>query len=274
VPTTHTVFAFWNLNRQPLEALVARLARERDVHVLMLAESTIPPGLLLDHLNRGYSSLFTLHGPSSSIVQVYSRFPTTSVRSYRDGDRVGIRRLVPPIGQDIALAAAHLPSKLHRSPDAQGLYCANVVRAIEAAEISYGHSRTIFCGDFNMNPFEFGVVGATGFHAVMSRTIANRGSRTVDRKVRKFFYNPMWSLFGDNSTGPPGTYYYGSGDETDTYWHMFDQVLIRPSLLSGFTASDLSIVTAIGGNSLLTRNGLPNKRFASDHLPITFALTH
>ncbi len=53
---------------------------------------------------------------------------------------------------------------------------------------------------------------------------------------------------------------------------MFDQVLLRPDLLEYFRNEDLEIVHSSAGLSFLTTRGLPDKEFASDHLPILFSL--
>ena len=45
-----------------------------------------------------------------------------------------------------------------------------------------------------MNPFDPGVTSGEGFHGVMDKRIAEKGSRKIVGKVRDFFYNPMWSL--------------------------------------------------------------------------------
>ena len=127
-------------------------------------------------------------------------------------------------------------------------------------------------GDLNMNPFEDGVVGANGLHAVMSRKIAERQKRTVQNTEYKFFYNPMWSLFGDATAGPPGTYYYHSAEHVVYFWNMFDQVLIRPELLERFNNLDLKIVHSTDTLSLLSNSGGPDDKNISDHLPIFFKI--
>jgi hypothetical protein len=121
-----------------------------------------------------------------------------------------------------------------------------------------------------MNPFEDGVVIAKALHAVMSRDIAERRSRVVQTKKYPFFYNPMWSLFGDAS--PPGTYYYRTSTHKTFFWNMFDQVLIRPELLSSFRNENFKILTMAGNTSLLTSRYRPNSKIASDHLPLLFTL--
>ncbi len=123
-----------------------------------------------------------------------------------------------------------------------------------------------------MNPFESGVVGAAGLHAVMTKQIASKGRRTVSGKQYPFFYNPMWSCFGDRTAGPPGTYYYDRAEHVCYFWNVFDQVLLRPELLDRFPSEELRILTEDGDRSLLSASGLPDKAAGSDHLPVLFKL--
>lgn len=83
----------------------------------------------------------------------------------------------------------------------------------------------------------------------MDRSIAMEGARTVNGQRRKFFYNPMWSHYGDEPSGPPRTYFYRGSRPITHFWHMFDQVLLRLSLLEYYAPDALQIVTMIGGRS-------------------------
>ena len=166
-----------------------------------------------------------------------------------------------------------MPSKLHRTDDDLAQLCADLIRRVERAEAQVGHTRTVVIGDLNMNPFEKGLVGAAGFHATSVRNIAEGGQRIVDGTNRRFFYNPMWSFFGDCRSNPSGTYYYARGGQIVYYWNIFDQVLLRPSLLSAFPVDGVQILTEIDGVSLLSARGTPNQDI-SDHLPIILTLEH
>ena len=127
-------------------------------------------------------------------------------------------------------------------------------------------------GDFNINPFEEGVIAAGGLHTVTTRQVASGRSRIVQQRRYPYFYNPMWSFFGDGSEGPPGTYYYRSGARVAYFWNMFDQVLVRPELMERFPNHELKILTADGEKSLLLPSGIPDRKGASDHLPVLFKL--
>jgi hypothetical protein len=126
-------------------------------------------------------------------------------------------------------------------------------------------------GDFNLDPFDQALVSTNGFHAVLSRAVAARQQRKVSGKSYDFFYNPMWGRMGDGSHGPPGSHYYSSTEHVAYFWHSFDQVLLRPSLLHEFDDQSLMVLTHIGKESLL-KHGIPDKVKYSDHLPLLFSI--
>ncbi len=123
-----------------------------------------------------------------------------------------------------------------------------------------------------MNPFEDDMVKTDGFHAVMDGRVASGIQRTVQERSFPYFYNPMWSLLGDISPGPSGTFYYRSSTHKAYFWNMFDQVLIRPELLSRFRTETLRILDTDGSSSFVNSRGTPDKGAASDHLPILFTM--
>lgn len=82
----------------------------------------------------------------------------------------------------------------------------------------------------------------------------------------------MWNCFGDERGGPPGTFFRDKGDMTTYFWHLYDQVLLRPSLVKRFLHKDLAILSQCGATSLLNESGEPDSDHASDHLPILFRL--
>jgi hypothetical protein len=264
-------FLFWNLNKKPLESLVTKLALEHNVDVIMLAEYVENPTKLLTVINQDEFRFF-LNESLCQKIKVYSRFRDSVFPSFEESKRYTIRQLKLPQTEEILLAVVHIPSKIDFDNDSQEAEIEELSRFIENAEERAGHSRTILVGDLNMNPFEKGLVKTTGLHAVMSRQIAKKGSRIVQDREYQFFYNPMWNFLGDFSPFVSGTHYYQSTKHIAYFWNMFDQVLIRPELLDKFLTEDLKIIETVNGKSLLDKNGLPDKNFASDHLPIFFSL--
>jgi hypothetical protein len=265
-----TRFLFWNINRKPLAGLVAELAEIQRIDVVVLAECDTDPSAILLSLNRSPEAGFHFPTGLSRRVTVFTRFSREFLQPVYESERVTIRRLALPAREPVLLAAAHLPSKLHWSADSQALECAELARIIDAEERKAGHRRTILVGDFNMNPFETGLVGSVGLHSVMSRNVASRETRTVQGREYPFFYNPMWSHFGDARGETAGSYFYDAGEHVNYYWNLFDQVLIRPELTKGFDPARLEIVKTIGARSLVRPNGTPDKATGSDHLPLIF----
>lgn len=116
----------------------------------------------------------------------------------------------------------------------------------------------IVIGDFNMNPFDPGMIANDAFNAVSTKREA---------KIQRRFYNPMWSLFGDQSEGQPGTYYFAGYGNTIINWNVLDQILLchrSCEKLEGY-----SVPTTTGTNSLLTPEPYERPSLKiSDHLPL------
>jgi hypothetical protein len=265
-------FLFWNLNQKPLESAISNLATHYLIDVLMLVESSISPGKMLTMLNHKNTSFHYSPSIGCEKVEVFARFINQFVRPVYETDRLTVRHLCLPGTIDLLLAIVHFPSKLHWDESSQMMECVELSNSIKEAEAQIGHSNTILVGDLNMNPFENGMVSANGLHAVMTKRIAEKRKRIVQSKAFPFFHNPMWSLFGDMTPGPPGTYFYSTSAHRVFFWNIFDKVLIRPNLLARFDTESLRVLESDGVISLLSSNGSPDRNNASDHLPLFFKL--
>jgi hypothetical protein len=239
----------------------------------MFAEYAIPSTNLLQALNSNTQNpYYEIPIIGCTKIQIFTRFDPNLIPAIYEEDRFTIRHLTLPDATDILLTIVHLPDKRNWKEESQSAESNELSRAIRDVEGKTGHTRTVLVGDLNMNPFEAGMVNASGFNGVMSRKIAAKGNRRVYRPY-PFFYNPMWSLLGDASPGPPGTYYFANSEHNNIFWNMFDQVLIRPELLPRFSNTDLAILVSDGERSLLSSADTPDTRNASDHLPLLFRLS-
>lgn len=165
-----TTFLFWNLNKKPLAPIIANLAFQHDVDVLMLVECTIPIAVMLVALNpKGNAQYFFAPSIGCEKVAVYTRFPPEFLQPKLETDRLTIRELRLPGLTEILLAVTHFQSKQFWSDEDQAMECGPLSESIRRAERDVQHTRTVVVGDFNMNPFETGVSSASGLHAVMSR---------------------------------------------------------------------------------------------------------
>jgi hypothetical protein len=188
-------------------------------------------------------------------------------------DRFDVWHLTLPLQEDVLLSVVHGLDKRNNSLSKQELFLQQVVSALSYFENKIGHNRSIVLGDFNANPFESPVASALGMNAVISQAIAQGEPRRMFNQSYPYFYNPMWNLLGDARGGTaPATYYYRGSDPNELYWHMLDQVLIRPSLLNRFDFASLDIVTAVRATLLTGKRGTPDGTRLSDHLPVVFGV--
>ena len=268
-------FLFWNINGKDLRTLIREAVDEHQVDVLMLAECSVSPALILNAINDDRDPQLHFHPTplGTSRVTLYSVFPSEYVTALRDEPDVSARRIRHPLGGTFLLFLVHLGSRRFLDAGEQASLAVRLREVIESVEAEAGHDRSILVGDLNMDPFEDGVVGSEQLHGVMTRSKAAEGSRKVSGKDRKFFYNPMWRCIGKGrDDSPHGTYYYSRSSPTNQFWHVFDQLLIRPSLLNRFNDESLHILARIGERSLVTSDERIDRKGASDHLPILFSI--
>jgi hypothetical protein len=274
-------FGFWNVNSLwdletnlgVIPGLAAELAEERSLDVLFLIECAIPVESLMAAF-RGRSNYYSI--PCGKRFKVLATFNPKFMQLLElpvPDDRFDIWHLTLPLQEDVLLSVVHGPDKRNNSLEKQGLFMQQVVAALSYCERKIGHDRSIVLGDFNANPFEPPVTSVFGMNAVVSQAIAQGGPRLIRKRSYPYFYNPMWNLLGDPGRGSaPGTYYYRGSDTNELYWHMLDQVVIRPTLLKRFDVSNLDIITAVGTRQLTRANGTPDSARFSDHLPVVFGV--
>jgi hypothetical protein len=261
------------------------LTKVHDVDLLMLAECPLGQEAVLRAINHDKKRPYREPDARSLCdrIQIYPRFPARHLLR-RDESRYYSGRLVKlPKTEPFLLYVVHLSSKTHEGEESQAQAMPGLSARIRSREEREEHTRTILVGDFNMNPFETGMVTAEGLNAVMARDVALNESRVLHGETHPFFYNPMWGLFGDATHEqyppespehePPGTCYYSAGESKWFFWYMLDQVMLRPALLGHFRNCDLKILVTDGDTSFLNRNGRPDGARVSDHLPILFRLT-
>jgi hypothetical protein len=261
---------FWNINKKPLANEIKSLCDCYNVDILILAENEMQDRDILPILNQNSNRIFIAPFNPSTKISFYTRIHDFELIC--DSEYWGsIRKIIHPSGIEILLVAVHIKSKLRSNEEEQAALSTRINKEINKYEQQQGHTRTIVIGDFNMNPFETGMVSADGFHGVMDKQTALKNSRIIQGQKRKYFYNPMWSRLGDESEGQTGTHYYNSSGMIEYFWHTLDQVLLRPSLLPFYHQNNLKVIDEINGQSLIKRGKV--LKYFSDHLPIMVKLT-
>ena len=215
---------------------------------------------------------------SGRSLRFFSKFDGGHWIAERDSDFAAFRVLRVPGLEDIILAAVHLLSKCNdRSPEQQRIECSDVAAMAADLEKERRHTRTVVIGDFNVDPFEPGMLHADGLFAMIAFRDAEVGVRTIRQKSYQPFYNPMWSLYGDIGGRAPGTCRFVHDDVNCAYWHMHDQVIVRPALgRQGIKVEILQCYSDAHGKVMSLSNDAgdsPDAESFSDHFPLLVTIT-
>lgn len=261
-------FVFWNAAKKKVNGDIISLVRATGANVFALAEYADDPVDLLGQFALAGLDFRRIPVIGCRLITLFADFNDSLVSPFREADRYTIHEFRLPGKQPFLACFVHLPSKLHRSPEDQSYGASILRRDIEASEAAAGHTRTLILGDFNMNPFENGMVSVSALNSLPCLFTANATSRVHQGQQSFFFYNPTWSLMGDLDE-VPGTYFHGSPDSLSHYWNTFDQLLLRPSLGQEFSKESLKAITMAGTTRFACAKGRPVR---GDHLPITFEI--
>lgn len=276
---------FWNIKgNRGIFDLISTIVSDENIDILLLTEFPYKDAAGFAHnyipemvacLKTNVSISFEYNLSTTQRVEVFYNANTAYMDGIKDEEHLSGCKIHSVGGTvDVSLIYFHLPSKVNYDSVEQSEKSMLYRKEIEKYEVTYQPDNlTIVCGDFNMNPFESGMVKANGFHSVMDEKTALSKKRTIDGENYKFFYNPMWGFLGDSGKGDvSGTHYYRSSKHILYFWNLYDQVLVRPEAIRYFDKLSLNILTKKAGvYNLLTSKGLINKTY-SDHLPIKFSL--
>jgi hypothetical protein len=175
------------------------------------------------------------------------------------------------------LIPIHFPSRIYASTTKQKDISVHFKRFIESIEDRTG-LKGIVVGDFNMNPFEPGMIHHEGFHALPSQNLTE--PKDFYSVPYKTFYNPSWMQYGDYAITrgktirkPCGSYYLESSRDLNYYWYLLDQVIMRKELIEHFCFEEFQYITTVKTqNDLLNKDFTPREAEFSDHLPVKFHL--
>jgi hypothetical protein len=260
-------FIFWNTGRNGVEADVADLIVSTKADFVALAEYAADSAKIIAMLHGRGVNYHAVPTIGCERIKILASLELGEIAHKREADRYSIVELRAKGAAPVLIALVHLPSKLHAADVDQLQDCIFFKLELEAAERDAGHANTIVLGDFNMNPFDQGMVSAAAMNSLPCLKTAKRETRVVSGKSHSFFYNPSWNLLGDLDDSP-GTYFNRSPHYLSHYWNMLDQVVIRPSIADRFDKASLRILRTTGTKSLVNDNGRPS---VSDHLPIFFS---
>lgn len=258
---------FWNVNKKNLTSLVCSVTTSTNADVVVLIENDVSIEETLQALQTDVSQDFyhpyaTLE--SDKRFHCFCKNRELDLSETHSELRISVRKL--QIGRHRTLLAlihgVDFRNYDHQTRQSFAQELAGQMRFVQKEKKT---EKLILLGDFNMNPFDSGMNLAAGLNAMMTKACVKSGYRTHLKKHYDFYYNPMWSLFGDNTDGPAGTI-YDTSSQGPYGWSMLDQVIIHHSVIELFHS--VKILTEAGTESLMNSQGRPDTNNASDHFPI------
>lgn len=257
---------FWNTHKNTnINSTLCELIVENNVSVIVLAEYTADFNDLLNVLLLKYGIKMQRYCSCCKRITIIGE--PNNVEARFDSDHTTIQIIN---GKDI-LCCTHLNSKIYSDNEAhREILIAQLIQEVCAVEKDLDSENTMIVGDFNINPYDPSCVDARYFHSLPVYEETRRKTRIVAGNEYAMFYNPMWRFLGD-AQQPYGTYYHNKSNSINTYWNLYDQVIIRPALKERFVDDSLKIITETQSKYLLDTNGHPDETI-SDHLPIFFEI--
>lgn len=278
-------FLSWNVNRKKdFETEISRMVLDKEIEadILLLLEAenvndaeiesltklkrvSINDGTETNLTPRFYSKLSM---DEFQLLEIHSTYRLTFARLNVNGH------------DEVIVGGVHMPSKLECNVETQYKDARQISLDLKTMKErkDIGHNRFLLLGDFNMNPFEPGMIEPDAFNAVLSADEALNNQRTDWYRRYDYFYNPMWSFMGDRNhiTGEkklPGSYYFRkTRNVTLTFWNVFDKVILRPSIIDLLDYESLRIIEKNSIETLVNDDYSLKDEAFSDHLPITFKL--
>ncbi|UBZ15257.1 hypothetical protein LDL77_05970 [Flagellimonas marinaquae] len=267
---------YWNTYQKSLNDEIKELVQLHDINFIVLIENTSNDKFLLNSLKNINPLFRKFQNRVFNKAKIFSSINDIEIKEVNGHGRYGIYEIETQGFEKKLLTITHFPSKINWSnPSDHFSLCVELKIDVEQQEFQTGTRNTIILGDFNMNPFEDGLVNATGLHTINNKEIALTMNRSYQGRSYNYFYNPMWSFLGDESKGDAqGTHFHNSYKPINYFWNLYDQVMIRPELIPFFDESYLKIITKINNKDLLKKiNGYTRiDKSYSDHLPFKFQI--
>jgi len=215
---------FWNVNNKDLTGTVCSLADSTMADVIVLNENKIPSADTLRELQGNVSNDFFIpRAVSEKRFHCFCRNPELDMSEVHEGFRTSVRKLKLE-GHMTLLALVHGVDIRNYDQETRQSFAQSLARDLNFIRKDKQTEKLFLLGDFNMNPYDRGMNLAAGLNAMMTRSCVAKGIRRHINQDYDFYYNPMWSLFGDNTKGPAGTV-YDTSNQGPYGWSMLDQVI-------------------------------------------------
>jgi hypothetical protein len=229
---------FWNLKKQKSFDELVILVESYNPDCILIAESELNIDNVANIVD--YTHVKEIIDKKPKISFFFNPRNILSVQIIQEYKKRLYAYRVKSSESSFTIIGVHLGSKINFDKENQLCESIDYMDQIKNIEKTIGCHDTIVIGDFNMNPFDTGMIAGNAFNSVLSEKIAREGNRTIQRKKYEYFFNPSWKLYGTSELGY-GTYFLENPNHTSFHWNIYDQVLIRPSILEKYII-DYSVI--------------------------------
>jgi Endonuclease/Exonuclease/phosphatase family. len=263
---------FWNINKNENLAVIQKLVEKTTPDLLFLAEC--PKDFALKIKRKIIPEIRPPYIPPNSKPKI--RGFSISSNCQTNCIEVSNNRLIFYSIREgemlLLLGTVHLIDKRNHNDFSQYRQACAIVSDVKKIESAWQKktSDTILIGDFNMNPFDPGMVVGDAFNSVCSEQIAQKRPRKVNKEKYTYFYNPSWKIYAGVGNCVHGSYYYHSCKSGEFHWNNFDQVLLRPSILNKYHHT-FEVLHDVLGFDLRDGNKTKGNKI-SDHYPIMLTI--
>lgn len=199
---------FWNVNKnENINKELTKIVLLFNCDLIALAEYKDDVTSFLNSLSHNDLKYYEIPQIGCKRITLFCKIDSRLIEACSEDAYYTIKRFPHKHLGQLNIAFVHFPSKLHYGCNDFTSIGMHLKKNIEKIEKTKNDTNTVIVGDFNMNPFESAMISANSLHAVSSRTIAKKISRSLRNQLCSYFYNPMWNLLGD-CIDPPGSYYY------------------------------------------------------------------
>lgn len=292
-------FLYWNINNMPspFENSLKKLVTDKEIDVLILSENK----LLSDEkilketnfvsvdlkLNNNIWKWINVYYKKNEDYKITHHSEYTEINAEDDEtensfpkrnkqvNRIQVFKISGKI-QDTYFACIHFPSKLYHDEITHLQLIPNYKEKIHS--LTLNSNRLFIVGDFNMNPFDYGMVEPLGFFAHNNRELVTTETQFKHGKNNIVYYNPSWTLLGDfvnkseykQNSRSGGSFFYKEKKSRCLYWYLIDQIIMRKSLIDEFVSEDLEIIEedTLKDEIIKEKKKGDNK---IDHFPLKFS---
>lgn len=292
-------FLYWNINNQPspFEDSLKKLITDKEIDVLILSENKLlsDKKILKDtnfvavelKLNNSKSKWvkvyykknddykITHHNEHTEVDEDDEKMENSIVDTNRQVNRIQVFKISGKI-PDTYFACIHFPSKLYHDEITHLQVVPNYKEKIHS--LTQNSNRLFIVGDFNMNPFDYGMVEPLGFFAHNNRELITTETQIKHGRNNIIYYNPSWTLLGDfvnkadykenNRSG--GSFFYKEKKSRCLYWHLIDQIIMRKPLIDEFISEDLEIIEEEAIKEEIKKDKIKGVN-KIDHFPLKFS---